>query len=96
MEYKLSDTAKYNIKNILDYYYEYDMNTMQKYARIFSDSFERITELPYIWIVDKNNSDIRIWNIPNAPYSIPYLIQDNTIYILRVFQQYQNPLDSWD
>lgn len=53
---------------------------------------------PYIGHPSPNDADDDVleWNIPSTSYTLPYMVVDNEIRILRVFDQRQERPESWN
>jgi len=62
--------------------------------RIHSSAIH-LTQQPYIG-VQTMDDDILEWHIPDLPYTLPYMINDDDIEILRVFHQSQNKPSKWE
>ncbi|MCB1736014.1 MAG: hypothetical protein H6981_14660 [Gammaproteobacteria bacterium] len=52
---------------------------------------------PYVGHVSPNHpgGDVLEWNIPNTSYTLPYMVNDKHIVIMRVFDQRQRRPASW-
>ena len=53
---------------------------------------------PYIGHLSPNDADgdVLEWNIPSSTYTLPYMVIDEEIQILRVFDQRQERPKSWN
>jgi len=85
-----------------------DMETIKRYYSQFSDrnitykqilkihkSVELIKTQPCIWHQSENDDEVLEWVVPSTYYTIPYMIELDEIFILRVFDQRQEKPQSW-
>lgn len=50
---------------------------------------------PYIGHISPNDPEVLEWHIPNTTYTLPYMLGDDQVIILRVFDGRQDKPDSW-
>ena len=54
-----------------------------------------LQDQPYLGHISPNDPDVLEWHIPNTTYTLPYLIDNDQIIILRVFDERQNKPNHW-
>lgn len=55
-----------------------------------------LTTQPYLGVVSNSDDDVLEWHVARYPYTLPYLIQDDCIVMLRVFHQSQQRPSQWE
>lgn len=55
-----------------------------------------LTTNPYIGKVSVSDDDVLEWYVTKYPYTLPYMVQDDYIIILRVFHQSQERPSRWE
>ena len=53
-----------------------------------------LTENPYIGHLTADEH-VYEWHVPSTRYTLPYMIIDEDIHILRIFSEYQQRPESW-
>lgn len=51
---------------------------------------------PYLGVASNADDDVLEWHVARYPYTLPYVIQDDYIVILRVFHQAQQRPSLWE
>lgn len=91
-------TALHDLANIKHYYAQSAGNRVANtQMRKILEAGAFLQQHPYIGRLsdDDANLEIHEWIIPSTHYTLPYLIEDEAIKIIRVFDQKQLPPDSW-
>lgn len=94
MKFVLLPSAKDDLNEIRQYLHQESPVAAKKVAARIKSSLLLLTEQPHLGH-KTDDDEVMEWHIPGLPYSLPYMIVNNEIRILRVFHDSQNKPDSW-
>lgn len=89
MKYTLLEEAITDISEIELYIRERNPSASKKVIGEFKNSFNLIADFPNIGVKFPADDEILIYHVPKIPYSIPYMVYNGYIVIMRVFHQSQ-------
>ena len=92
--FRLSRLAKKDLEEIKDFYKKISPDIFKKIRDAIKKSFLLLQENPNIGH-PTNDYDVFEWHIPGTKYSLPYMLDDNEIVILRVYDERQNRPSTW-
>ena len=84
-----------DLANIRSYIAQHNPAAAKNVAKKIKASLILLSEQPLIGHMTDDDNILQ-WHIPNSNYSLPYRILDNTIQVLRVFDERQNRPESWE
>lgn len=90
----LSRLATKDLVEIREYLGNKNPQASHKIVQQLKKSMLLLTENPYIGHVT-DDEDVYEWHVSGTRYSLPYMIIDGNIHILRVFSEYQERPESW-
>lgn len=93
--YVLAQPAIDDISDMLEYLRPLNPIAASKQAQIFYKAFQLLLENPAIGAISEEDDSVMIWHIPETSYSVPYMIDGETLIILRVFHQSQQKPEYW-
>jgi hypothetical protein len=96
MKYDLliSDEAFFDIEYALHYYAFLPVENLEtRFWQQLKDGMDYITKHPKTLAVKYR--EIRIYNLPNFPYQIHYLLHEKTVSVVGVFHGSSDP-NSWE
>lgn len=94
MKFVLLPSAKDDLNEIRQYLRQESPAAAKKVAARIKSSLLLLTEQPHLGH-KTDDEEVMEWHIPGLPYSLPYMIVNNEIRILRVFHNSQNKPDVW-
>lgn len=92
MAYQLRVTPKafYDIQVAIDYYQLQSHGLGIRFKKTIDNTLQKIANSPFSASI--SHEDIRYKVVSKFPYLIYYKIKVNDIFILRIFNTYQNPI----
>ncbi|MBF0379654.1 MAG: type II toxin-antitoxin system RelE/ParE family toxin [Magnetococcales bacterium] len=91
---RFSRLAKQDLENIRNFYIKINPEVAVTIKDHLKKSFLLLQNNPNIGHIT-GDYDVFEWHVPGTKYSIPYMIENQTVIILRVFDERQNRPDSW-
>ena len=91
---KLSRLAKNDLEEIKEFYESINPEIYRKIRDTVKNSFFLLQENPHIGHVT-SDYDVFEWHIPKTRYTIPYMLLDDAVVILRVYDEKQDKPNTW-
>jgi plasmid stabilization system protein ParE len=91
---RFSRLAKKDLEAIKDFYEVLNPEAAQKIGAHLKKSFLLLQENPHIGHVT-SDYDVFEWHVPRTKFSLPYMIDDHGLIILRVYDERQDRPGSW-
>ena len=91
---RLSRLAKKDLEGIKNFYEAINPEAAKKIGAHLKKSFLLLQENPNIGHVT-SDYDVFEWHVPRTKYSIPYMIDNNDLIILRVYDERQDRPGTW-
>lgn len=95
MKVVLLEFAKKDLKEIRQYIEKDNPTVAKSVAKRIKESLQLLSEQPYIGHIG-DDEEVLEWSIPKLPYTLPYIIVNNELQILRVFHESQNKPSKWE
>ncbi len=92
--FKLSRLAKMDLDDIKDFYEKINPEIFINIRNSIKKSLLLLQEFPYIWH-PTNDYDVFEWRVPWTKYSLPYMLINDEIVIIRIYDERRNKPDSW-
>ena len=86
--------AKKDLEEIKDFYENIYPDVFKRIRDTIKKSFLLLQENPHIGH-PTSDYDVFEWHIPGTKYSLPYMLIDDEIVILRVYDERQNRPNTW-
>lgn len=87
-----------DLNTIKTYYLEVASTAVaRRQLRKITQSAKLLITQPYMGHISPNDvdGDVFEWHIPSTSYTLPYMVVDDQLWIMRVFDQRQKRPDSW-
>ena len=55
-----------------------------------------LQDFPYLGHINPNDPVVLEWHVPNTSYTLPYMVENNQVIILRVFDERQEKPSNWN
>lgn len=94
MKFVLLPSAKNDLNEIRQYLQQESPAAAKKVATRIKSALLLLTEQPHLGHKTEDD-EVMEWHIPGLPYSLPYMIVNHEIRILRVFHNSRNKPELW-
>jgi len=84
-----------DLQQLRNYIAQFNPEAAKDVADKIKKSLNMLSEQPHMGHPAEDD-DVLEWHIPTTNYSLPYQVVDNTVQILRVFDERQNRPGSWE
>jgi len=91
---KLSRLAKKDLEEIKNFYEKINPEVARNIRNTIKKSLLLLRENPHIGHVT-SDYDVFEWHIPGTKYSLPYMLINDEVVILRVYDERQNRPGTW-